>query len=204
MATRKYEQRLRADAAEDTRRRILDAVYERLRTAPTDPLSLDQVAEAARVARSTIYTVFGSRTGLLDAFADDLWARSGLPDLTAAVDTPDVREHLRGGIAAASRMFAAERDVFRVLFSMAQLEPGSVGDAVEKMARARAGGMAHLARRLADAGLLRTDTTVEDAAHLLWVITSFESFDLLATARGLSLDRTVELLVAMAERSVLR
>jgi hypothetical protein len=40
MATRKYEQRLRADAAA-TRRRILDAVYEQLRRAPSEPVSVD-------------------------------------------------------------------------------------------------------------------------------------------------------------------
>lgn len=202
MATRKYEQRLRAEAAEETRRRILDAVHQRLRAAPTEPLSLDKIAQQARVARSTIYTVFGSRAGLLDAFADHLWARSGLDALTVAVAHDDVREHLRGGIAAASRMFAAERDVYRVLFSMEHLAPGSVGATVERMAEERSGGMAHLARRLADGGVLRPDTSEEEAADLLWVITSFESFDLLYTTRGLSLERTIELLIAMAERAL--
>jgi hypothetical protein len=33
MATRRYEQRLRAESAEATRARILDAVYERVRAA---------------------------------------------------------------------------------------------------------------------------------------------------------------------------
>jgi AcrR family transcriptional regulator len=201
---RKYEQRLRAEAAEATRRRILDAVYRRLREAPTEPLSVDQVARLARVARSTVYTVFGSRAGLLDAFAADLWSRSGLPELTAAVSHPDAREHLRGGIAAASRMFAAERDVYRVLFSMAQLDPTSVGNTVERMVQDRAGGMTRLAQRLADQGVLREDTSVEDAAHILWVLTSFESFDLLYTGRKLSLERTVELLICTAERALYR
>ena len=62
MGTRKYEQRLRAEAAEETRRRILDAVYERLRVAPAQPVSIEQVARTARVARSTVYLIFGSRT----------------------------------------------------------------------------------------------------------------------------------------------
>jgi hypothetical protein len=31
MATRRYEQRLRAQSAEETRRRVLDAVYDQLR-----------------------------------------------------------------------------------------------------------------------------------------------------------------------------
>ena len=204
MATRRYEQRLRAESADETRRRILDAVYQRLREAPTEPVSLDQVAALARVARSTIYLVFGSRAGLFDAFTEDLWARTGLGALTEAVAAPDAREHLRGGIAAASRMYAADRDIYRVLHSMAQLDPDSVGGAVRKMEQERKGGMAHLARRLGAAGLLRPDVTVADAANVLWMLCSFESFDLLHTGRRLSVNATIELLVTIAERALLR
>src|SRR5919205_466520 len=64
MATRKYEQRLRAETAEETRRRILDALYERLRAAPSQPVSIDQVARTAKVARSTVYLIFGLRGGI--------------------------------------------------------------------------------------------------------------------------------------------
>ena len=54
----KYEQRRRAETAEATRRRILDAVHERLRTAPTEPVSMDHGGPGGRsVARSTIYVV---------------------------------------------------------------------------------------------------------------------------------------------------
>ena len=103
MAQRKYEQRLRAEQAEETRRRILDAVYERLRQAPAEPIALDEVARRARVARSTIYLVFGSRAGLFQAFAEDLSERTGLAALTEAVAHPDPREHLRGGLAGPRR-----------------------------------------------------------------------------------------------------
>ncbi|HWM23145.1 MAG TPA: TetR/AcrR family transcriptional regulator [Ilumatobacteraceae bacterium] len=203
MAGRRYEQRLRAENAEHTRRRILDAVAQRLREAPTEPVSLDQVARLARVVRSTIYLVFGSRAGLFDAFTDDLWARTGLPALTEAVAHPDAREHLRGGIAAGTRMYAADRDIYRVLHSMAQLDPDSVGGAVDKMNKERSGGMAHLARRLAEDGVLRSDVTVEEAANVLWVLCSFESFDLLYTARGMSVDDTIQTIISTAERALL-
>jgi AcrR family transcriptional regulator len=204
MAKRKYEQRLRAQSADETRQRILDAVYQRLREAPTEPVSLEEVAALARVARSTIYLVFGSRAGLFDAFVEDLWDRTGLGALTDAVAAPDARQHLRGGIAAASRMYAADRDIYRVLHSMAQLDPDSVGGAVRKMEQERKGGMAHLARRLGAAGLLRPDVSVADAANVLWMLCSFESFDLLHTGRRLSVNATTDLLVTTAERALLR
>jgi AcrR family transcriptional regulator len=204
MATRRYQQRRRAESAEATRRRILDAVYDRLREAPTEPLGLDQVAKRAGVARTTIYGSFGSRAGMLDAFADDLWSRSGLAALTEAVAHPDARGHLRGGIAAATRMFAAERDVYRVLFSLAQLDPSSVGATVDRMEEERAAGMAHLATRLAEQGELRKGLSMEDAAATLWALTSFEVFDLLFTGRALPLDEVIALLTATTERAVCR
>ena len=204
MATRKYEQRARADHAEQTRRRILDAVAEQMRTSPTDPVSLDKVAQAAGVARSTIYVSFGSRAGLFDAFAEELWERGGLAELQAAVADPDVRRHLRDGILAGCRMMATDRELYRVLFSMSQIDADSVGGAVATREHNRRGGMLHLARRLSKEGVLRDDVTVKQAANLLWVLTSFESFDLLHTGQGLSVAVTADLLATTAERALCR
>ncbi|HEX6758949.1 MAG TPA: TetR family transcriptional regulator [Propionibacteriaceae bacterium] len=201
---RKYEQQLRAETAEETRRRILDAVARRLRDAPTEPLSLDQVAKLARVARSTIYLIFGSRAGLFDAFTDDLADRTGLAGLTEAVANPDARRHLREGIAAGLRMFAEDLVVYRVLFSMNHLDPASVGGAVERMEKRRAGGMRYLARRLAEDSVLRDDVTLEQAADVLWVLCSFETFDALYTDRDKSLDETIQLIAWTAEQSLCR
>ena len=203
VTVRKYEQRIRAENAEETRRRILDAFADQLREAPTEPVSLDQVAKRARVARSTIYTGFGSRAGLFDAFIEDLWSRTGLSDLTAAVANPDARLHLRNGITAAARMYANDLSVYRVLFSLGRLDPDAVGGALVKMEEERAGGMAYLARRMSETGILRVDVSVEQAADMLWVFCSFEAFDTLYSVRGLSFDASVDLLVTMAERSLL-
>lgn len=199
MATRKYEQKLRAKAALDTRRRILDAMAERLNSATTEPLSLDKVAEIAEVARSTIYTVFGSRAGLFDAFTTDLWDRSGLAELTTAVDVPDARTHLQGGIRAACRMYAGNLAIYRVLFSMSRLDPDALAGAVAEKERNRSGGMAHLVHRLCDQGALRDDITPAYATDLLWMLCSFEAFDLLHTGRGMTVDDAATALATTAE-----
>ena len=204
MGTRKYEQRLRAEAAEQTRRRILDAVYQRLHDAPTTPVSVEQVARAAGVSRSTDYLVFGSRAGLFDALTEDLWQRAGFQQVVDAVADPDARRHLRGGIAGGVRVFAAHRDVFRALFSMAELDADAVGGAIARIEENRAGGMTHLAQRLAEQDLLRADVSVDQAADLLWLLTSFDSFDQLYTGRKLSPGDTAELLVTAAERGLCR
>jgi AcrR family transcriptional regulator len=203
VVTRKYEQRLRAEGAEETRRSILDAVYEQLRQAPSRPVSIEQIARVAGVSRSTVYLIFGSRTGLFDALSTDLWwHRAGFQGVVDAVAHPDAREHLRGGIDAGVRVFAAHRDVFRALFSMAQLDADAVGGAIARIEENRAGGMAHLARRLGEQQILRPDVAVDDAADLLWLLASFDSFDQLYTGRNLPVDAVSRTLITTAERSL--
>jgi len=202
--TRRYEQRLRAEAAEETRRRILDAVYERLREAPTQRVSVDQVARTAGVARSTVYLIFGSRAGLFDAVGADLMERGGFDRVTAAVAHPDARETLRRGIRASCEVFAVSRDVYRVLFSAATLDPEASAGAVQRGERRRSDGMAYVAGRLAEQDLLRPGLTTDDAAHILYLITSFDAFDLLFSGRGLPVDEVARLLLATAEHAVCR
>ena len=200
---RKYEQRLRAEAAEETRQRILDAVYARLKEAPAERISVDRIARMAGVARSTVYLVFGSRGGLFDAFAEQAFERAGSARLTEAVTQDDARERLRGGFRAGSQMIAADRDVFAALFAMAKLDPEAVGGAITRAEEKRMQSMEWMAGLLADDGVLRPGLTPAEAAHQLWLLTSFEAFDLLYTGRGLSAAQAADTLIDMAERSLL-
>lgn len=202
MTTRQYEQRARAEEAARTRMRVIEAVFERLREAPAEPIAIDRIARIAGVARSTVYAIFGSRSGLFDAVGRELAARSGYALLVDAKHQPDARDHLRAGFRAASEMLAANRDIYRALRSMAQLDEQAVGGVVRRMDEERSAGMSRLAKRLAEQGVLREDLSVKDAEHILMMLTSFESFDALHTLRGLSTKRATELLVETAERTL--
>ncbi len=204
MATRKYEQRQRAEAAEETRQRILDAAYQRLRDAPAEPVSVDRIARMAGVARSTVYLIFGTRAGLFDALGADLRQRGGFESMLQAAAHTDAREAMRGAIRGCVQMYADQRDVQRALSSMAQLDADAVGGAVQRMEEGRAAGIARLAQRLGDQGELRPEVTVREAADLLWMLTSFDNFDLLHTGRALSTNEVAKTLVTTAERTLYR
>jgi AcrR family transcriptional regulator len=201
--TRRYEQRARAEEADRTRRRIVDAALERLRDAPAEPVSMERIASMAGVARSTVYAIFGSRAGLFDAVGVELRSRGGYDRLVQASHDEDARAALRGGIRAASEMLAASRDSYRTLHSMARLDPAAVGGSVHRWEEERARAMARIAAQLHEQGHLRDGISVQEADDILWVITSFESFDLLYSGRGLPLDTVVERLTETAERALM-
>lgn len=142
--------------------------------------------------------------GLGDALTADVWQRGGFQAVLDAVAHPDAREHLRGGLTGAVQAFAVHRDVIRTLFSMARLDPEAVGGAVARTEENRAGGMAYLAQRLSEQGALRPDVTVAEAADVLWLVASFDSFDELYTGRGLPADEVAVRLITMAERTLCR
>jgi hypothetical protein len=101
-------------------------------------------------------------------------------------------------------MYDVDLGIYRVLHAMGRLDPESVGGALATMERERAGGMDFLARHLAQDGVLADGITVEAATNVLWVLCSFEAFDLLRTDRGLSLEDTIETIVTSAERALCR
>jgi hypothetical protein len=63
--------------------------------------------------------------------------------------------------------------------------------------------MGWVANRLREENHLRSDLTPERAAHVIWLLASFDAFDLLATGRGLEPDDVTELLIDAAERALL-
>jgi AcrR family transcriptional regulator len=203
MSKRPYHQRLRAEAAEKNRQRILDTLYDRLRVAPAQPLSVDEIARHARVSRSTIYLAFGSRSGLFDALTDRLLKGAGYDRIAEAARHPDTRETLRGGLEGGVRMYAAHHDVLRVLYSTGKLDPDGAGRAIARSERRRFDSMGWLANRFHERKQLRPDVTLDYAAHVIWLLASFDAYDLLASGRGLDPEDVIHILTHTAERALL-
>ena len=102
-------------------------------------------------------------------------------------------------------MFAADRDVAPRAVLDGQLDPEAVGGAIaaDRERAGRRDGATSRGGWPSRACCGRTSPST-DAAHILWVITSFDAFDLLYTGRGLPLEEVARLLVATAERALLR
>ena len=71
-ATRPYVMRARAEAAEETRQRILDAAIEELWERPVSEVRLEDVSARAEVTVQTVLRVFGSKSDLLEVALEPL------------------------------------------------------------------------------------------------------------------------------------
>ena len=184
----------RAEEAERTRQRIIDAVFERLRAAPAEPIAIDRIAAMAGVARSTVYAIFGSRAGLFDAVGAELAARSRLRAASSRPRTsPTPARRCAAASARRARCSPPNRDICRALRSMAQLDQEAVGGVGPAQGGgARRAAMARIAASCTSRACSAPGVSAEEASDVLWVLTSFESFDLLYTGRGLPLDAVVE------------
>jgi AcrR family transcriptional regulator len=200
---RKYEQRVRAESAERTRERILAALADRLRRDPSGTISVEAVAEDAGVARSTVYSVFGSRAGLFDALARNVVTGAPYARLLEVTRGSDPTVALREGIRATVDLYVSEYEVDRALYSLARLGDEAVAAAIGRREEERTAGMAGISRRLAARGHLREGVGATRAAHLLWMLTSFDAFDQLWSGRGMEADAIADLLFETAERTLL-
>ena len=203
MDKRQYVQKARAELTDATRRRILDVARATLERGPLGALRVDEVARQAGVARSTVYVLFGSRSGLFDALARYLRDEAGFETLIAASRLPDAMENLRASQRAAVNVYAQMPDLARALFTLGAIDPDAVA-AVAAIEDGRRPGMAYLAGALRAQGYLRDGVSVEEATDILTVITSFQSFDELFTGSGLPAETVADRLLAMSTRSICR
>jgi AcrR family transcriptional regulator len=200
---RRYVQRARAESAQATRTRILDAAQASFERGPLAAVRIDDVAKRAGVSRSTVYQLFESRTGVLEALAERLRAEAGFDRLVEAAGHPDAREGFRLALREQCRMFDLFPDLARALFTLAAIDADGAA-AVAALERGRRPGMRQLAGRLDAQGQLRDDVTVDQAAQLLTVVTGHPAFDELYAGFGLAADEVADRLIAMGERAVCR
>jgi AcrR family transcriptional regulator len=180
MTPRPYQLGKRQDQIDESRRRVIDAARSLLAEAGSyRAFTIDAVAKKADVSKATIYYQFESKTGLLEAVCDALAEVGGMSGLAAAFTVPDPIAALRTLIQTFGRFWDADRSAMRRLRALAALDP-EVGAVISARDDRRRMALRVLAGRLVQdrAATRRIDT--EDLIRVLYVLTSFETFDALA------------------------
>ena len=170
MTPRPYRLGRRQAAVDRTRARILKAARALLVARDAADFSIESVARRARVTRATVYQRFGSRPKLLEALFDDLARGGGMSDLAEAFRQLDPDLALERFVAAFGRFWTAHRPIHRRLLALGALDSG-----LERTLRARQEW-----RRQGLRAIVSRMRAPEETIDLLFALTSFQTFDLLA------------------------
>ncbi|HEU5440746.1 MAG TPA: helix-turn-helix domain-containing protein [Ktedonobacterales bacterium] len=200
MGTRTYHQRQRAQSAEATRQRIVDAARACLIETPLLAVGMERIAEAAGVARRTIYQIFGSRVGLFAALEQDLFLRGRFVEIQDAFNkNADARQILEETLPASVRLMQREEAILRALFLQSLIDP-EAATLTKRIEEGRIGGMRYLARLLVEQGYARPDLTQAEVGDILALLTDFATYDQLKTRMGLSPEDILRRLHILAAR----
>lgn len=194
-AKRTYASSLRKQQASQTRLRILDAAQRLFAEKGYAATTVEAIAAAAGVAVDTVYASFGSKRGVLQALLNvrvggneaelDLLARAG-PQ--AVQREPDQRAQLAAFAADVSAILERARPVDDIIRGAAAVDAEIATLRGETQAY-RYRNMRQLVSWLAAKGPLRDGLTEDDAAAIMWTMTSPEVHGLLRVARGWSRER---------------
>src|SRR5438270_1687268 len=191
--SRAYTSPLRAEQAQATRRRILDAARAQFLDGGWTRTTVKVIADAAAVSPATVYAVFGSKRAVLSVLIDEALA-SALPDPDHPDAGPETVRHLDQSERA--RRLAALMSVAlpRVApFERVVREGAGADEEIAGLARDllewRGATVDRVVDVLAGEDGLRAGLSREEATDLLFALGGPEVHHLLVEIRGWSRER---------------
>lgn len=196
-----YHSPLRARQAAETRLMIVNAAITLFRDKGWAATTLPMVAAEAGTSVDTIYSGFGSKSGLLLAAID--LAIAGDDDPTSMVDRPELaefavgtrRERLRTGVRFTLGVYERSVPILKALQEAA---------ASDEAARARLRKYDDDRRRVMVVGMafILERPCPEPLLDAIWALVSPDVYVLLTEGRGWSMAEAESWLVAMADAAV--
>jgi AcrR family transcriptional regulator len=176
---RPYHSRVRQRQAEETQRRILTAARSLFESQGYAMTTLEAIAELAEVSPKTIAAVFGSKRALLaevinpEAFSTSV--KQLIEELRATED-PSRRLSLVTQITRqAYEPLANSLELLRTAGAVAP----ELADLTRQIEARRRQNQARLVASLREQGVLRTGLSFEEAADVLWALTSYDLYRML-------------------------
>jgi AcrR family transcriptional regulator len=194
---KRYQSTLRSEQARQTRLRILDAGQVLFAERGYGAATVEAIASAAGVATDTVYATFGSKRGILHALMD---VRVGGDDRDVAVIDREGAQSVRVETDPNRQLSVFARDIASIIERARPVDDIMRGAAAvdTEIGALRTGlqeerhvNMRAFVGWVAANGPLRNDMGEEDAAAIVWTLTSPEVHRLLRVERGWTAERYV-------------
>jgi len=194
---RPYNSTRRQAQARETRQQVIEAARRLFAEYGYAGATIDAIAQEADVAPETIFATFGSKRAILAAVIDiavggddqsvPLLQR---PEPQAVLQQADPAQLLRLFAADISDILERVAPVFAIMRVAAKTEP-EIAELLRNRLEQRLRNLTAVAQRLAAQKALREGLNAEQAAEIIWTITSPEVFSLLIVDRGWAKERYV-------------
>jgi len=187
---RPYNSTRRQAQARETGRQVIEAARQLFIEYGYAGATIDAIAQEAGVAPETIFATFGSKRAILAAVIDA--AVGGDSQITPLLQQPGPQAVLQQTEPAQLlQLFATDitsrlervAPVFAVMRAAAKTEP-DIAELLKNQLALRLRNISTVAERLAAQKALREELNVEQAADIIWAITSPEVFSMLTIDRG--------------------
>ena len=189
---RRYASQVRDEQARRTRRAIVTAAHDLFLAQGYAATTIDAIAEAAHVARRTVFNSVGGKAALLKLALD--WAIVGDDVPVAMADRPvvkailaesDPRKALVLWVQAVADVVGRTAPLGEVLTAAADIDPAAA-ELLAETSRNRMLGATMFTRYLASLDGLAAGMTEQRAAELCWALTDGHLYRLLVAQRGWS------------------
>jgi AcrR family transcriptional regulator len=206
---RPYRSRLRAEQAGQTRLRILESAGELFAEGGYAATTINTIAARSGVAADTVYAIFGTKKGILSALIDFRVTGSPEGSDVLAGEAPralravtNQRDMIAGFSADIVTRIERARPINDVIRSAAEVDP-DIADLRARMQENRFSKLQTFVEWVAANGPLRDDMDADEAATIIWTLTSPDVNRLLRDVRGWSSQRYAQWLSATLLRVLL-
>jgi AcrR family transcriptional regulator len=196
--SRSYRLGRRADAAQQTREKILQAAAELVAGPSSRGVTIQGVAREAAVSRVTVYDHFQNKAGLLEALAWWTLERHDIDRVRRARLQENVQAALFDFVQENARFLHSFGRKGRAILKAARSDPDAAPVIEATFVNARRAAIREVVERLDDSRELSPTWSAERAIDALMIITSVEAFESLTGHGHLSIDEAAGVLAHMA------
>jgi AcrR family transcriptional regulator len=157
--------------------------------------TIEAISALADVPPATVYRLFSSKRGILEALLDvsivgdhEAVPLADRPHVRSLFADPDPENQLAGLVGITAQVNSRTAPIYRILVSAADSDPDAAA-LLDEQTRQRQQGQGQIARSLARAGTLRPKLRERDAADIIHALMSPELYRLLVLDRGWQLER---------------
>ena len=196
---RPYSLGKRLEQSDLKRTRILAVLREQLEANGFTGLSLEGLAQVSGVTRQTIYNLFDTKTGLLEALFDQIALEAGMERMRNVMTAASPDQMLQGFVEIFSAFWKKDRILIRRIHGIAAIDP-EFGVAVEARNQRRRFAATRVIELLDRKSGDNADRDQRIAA--LHALTSFEFFDAFAESCG-DVDEAARMLPVIVRRTLM-